>query len=85
MRIKHKFADGFSGVGIIGYPTFINLIHIDGCLLEGDICIYCGFKINLEIENIFKDTSSIRKFKNSLNESYPCLTEEEFIIKGLLE
>lgn len=87
MNIIHNFTDGDS------------LIYSSYIIAKGDLCIYCGFMIDEEMQKMFEKLldkytidSNIEEYESDLefcykilNKKHPCLTEEEFTIKRLLE
>lgn len=89
MRIKHKFIDLFFG----------EIIENNEILCVNDVCIFCSLQIDLDKYEMFQkliekyDSSSDENDYNNdlefcykcINEEYPCLTEEEYTIKKLLE
>lgn len=54
-------------------------------LLSGDICVYCNFIINNKIEDMFQVDDYSLETRNFINLNYKCITQEELIIKTLLE
>lgn len=81
MRLYHKY---------IAEITFRKvrtdeIIQSDERLIEGDSCIYCNLFITKDLSKSFDDDSDLLGKYAKLNIDYPCITEEEYIIKSLLE
>jgi hypothetical protein len=80
MILRHKFTNK--------YYIQTNIKYVNEAterLVMDDYCIYCGLIIDRKLEGL--STMFEYKFEhfNYLNENYKCLTEEEYIIKKLLE
>jgi hypothetical protein len=74
MKITHQFVD-----------TIGNIIdHFATSLILSDRCLFCNLQINQDIINAINKTNLDMYYK-SLNKLYPCLSEEEYLIKKLLE
>jgi hypothetical protein len=71
--IQHEFYDG--GFLIKEYQP----------LIIGDMCKFCGLIVNRHIDRHINNEVTIAIQKDQVNEKYPCITEEEYIIKKLLE
>lgn len=83
MRLKHKFIDEYDSREIIDDPS--------ERLILGDYCVNCNLIVGNIISNIFEKEQAdltTRNFKisyDNINELYPCITDEEFLIKKALE
>lgn len=90
-RYQHKFYNKYASKASDSFGDFLYLSY-------GSFCIYCGIK-SQDIWGILDDDhkkskdivyvsqkSGIVRIDNYLyNKYYPCLTEEEYIIKQLIE
>ncbi len=58
-------------------------------LVEDDFCVYCDLIITKDMATIFDDDDPLcpgyQLAYNEINNLYKCLTEEEYLIKKLLE
>ena len=72
MRLKHKFIsiDGFS------------IDQEEQLLIMDDVCLNCNIKFSYDFQI---ERKSVKIFYEILNNNYPCLTEEEYMIKKLIE
>ena len=50
--------------------------------MTDDTCIYCNLKLTVEMLN---DTNDTKGTQININKMYPCITENELIIKKALE
>ncbi len=88
IRMMHNFIDDDYGQ-----------VKVEGLLSSGDVCIYCGLVVDGKIEKLFTKMlsrhtidSDIEEYESDLafcynivNKKHPCLTDEEYAIKKLLE
>lgn len=89
VRLNHKFAYMHAGKLIE--------VNVTGGLVHSDVCLICNEKISLLLKNSnnklllnkHKDTfiydGDRCEFETELNKSSPCLTEDELLIKSILE
>lgn len=73
-RLEHEFYD----------HTLKRLNKHDG-LIVSDICIICNLVLERNHFNKIGYKTTHQEVKNLFNKLYPCLTEEEYIIKKFLE
>ena len=81
MRKNHKFVEYYNNINYI-------VLECHKKLYSEDICLYCNLMINKDMEKLFdpySEKNDIKNIHNIINKNYPCITEEEFIIKKLLE
>ncbi len=76
--MQHKFYEFYEQNGE-------NHLILDGqFLMIQDGCKYCGLIIDIvHLDLLVNFKHNIKQ--NIINEKYPCITEEEYIIKKLLE
>lgn len=69
-----------------------NLFNKNSGLMPSDICFYCGASVlfltkGMPVFNnyMYIDSQYRIEAEDYMNEKYPCITEEEYIIKKLLK
>lgn len=73
MNIAHIFKDAIG-----------NLIDKGESLIISDVCVNCNFHISVDF--VLNNNFNSNNYKYELiSKLVPCLTEEEFVIKQLLE
>lgn len=76
-RLNHKF--------ISRYNSIINDKY--GGLIKTDKCIFCEKTVNELEENLNYNFHTLKVINqiDFLNENSPCITEDEYIIKNIIE